>query len=250
MTTTPTSSHTVPSRAQRRMSVWMLRTIGWTLVGAGAVVLLYVAYALWFTGFETERAQQALQQEWRREMSAPAPGADAPQGGGEVDAGSSTAGPPQAASTGDPVELEDGVEAVAMMEFVRPGDGPTPVRDEPLFVVDGVSYEDLTKGPGHYPGTELPGRAGNFAVAGHRTTYDAPFYDLNELRRGDEIHVTDRTGAEHVYEFVERRIVEPTAGWVLRDDPLETGEPTLTLTTCHPRFSAAQRMIVFAELAG
>jgi sortase A len=134
------------------------------------------------------------------------------------------------------------------MEFVRPGSAATPVRSDPLFVVDGVGYNDLTRGPGRYPDTALPGKDGNFAIAGHRTTYDAPFYDLDELRQGDEIHITDRSGTKHVYAFAERRIVEPTAAWVLADEPLDGATATLTLTTCHPRFSAAQRMVVFAEL--
>lgn len=223
----------------------VLRVVGWTLIAAGVVALLYVAYALWFTGFETERAQQALRQDWQQEVGVVEPSEPA-----DSDAGSANPGaPPSDHGRGQP-QLAGQRDAVAMLEFVRPGSEQPPVREGPLFVVSDVGYEDLTRGPGHYPGTELPGEGGNFAVAGHRTTYDAPFYSLNELRTGDEIHVTDRSGTRYVYEFAERRIVQPSARWVLGDDPLDTPRPTLTLTTCHPRFSAAQRMVVFAELAG
>lgn len=139
-------------------------------------------------------------------------------------------------------------EAVALVRFVRPGSDTVPVHAEPLVVIGGVGIEELKRGPGHYPGTAPPGEDGNFAVAGHRTTYGAPFLHLDELQAGDEIHVTDRDGTVWVYRYVEERIVYPGDVSVIGHDPLGTGEPTLTLTTCHPRFSARQRLIVFAEL--
>lgn len=228
-----------PSSTRRRWSIRALRAIGWTLIVAGVVVLLYVVYALWFTGFETERAQQHLQQQWTGEP-VDAGGAGAPQeeDGDEPGDGESTPEADEAAMSGD---------AVAKLEFKRPGSDQQPVTGEPLFVVEGVSRDDLTRGPGQYPDSAPPGGDGNFAVAGHRTTYGSPFFSLDELREGDEIHVTDPSGQRHVYEFAAREIVSPGAGWVLGDDPLETDRPTLTLTTCHPRFSAAQRMVVFGE---
>lgn len=228
-----------PSSPTRPWPMRALRAIGWTLIIAGVVVLLYVVYALWFTGFETERAQQRLQQQWsqeavnEREVREP-PGAD----GDEPDKGEPEREAHEAAITG---------EAIAKLEFERPGSDERPVTDEPLFVVDGVSRDDLARGPGQYPDSASPGEDGNFAVAGHRTTYGAPFFSLEELREGDEIHITDRSGERHVYEFAAREIVSPRAGWVLTEDPLEIDRATLTLTTCHPRFSAARRMVVFGQ---
>lgn len=218
----------------------MLRWFGWTLIAAGGVVLLYVVYALWLTGIETSRAQDDLARQWDRRVEASAaPDTDAAGAPDREEREEAGEAPP---APGDP--------AVAKLEFVRPGSDARPVSGDPLFVVDGVGYEQLRRGPGHYPGTAAPGGQGNFAVAGHRTTYGAPFYSLDELQADDEVHVTDGSGQRHVYRVVDREIVSPTAGWVLRDDPLATGRPTLTLTTCHPRFSASQRMVVFAEMEG
>lgn len=222
-----------------------LRAIGWTLIVAGVVVLLYVVYALWFTGFETDRAQDDLHQRWEQQL-ADADGANDPPDTAEGE-GNPTGG----ADQGDDAAQDDEAvpaEAVAKLEFNRPDSDDRPVSDEPFFVVDGVNRQALTRGPGHYPDTAAPGEDGNFAVAGHRTTYGSPFFSLQELSQGDEIVVTDRSGQEHVYEFAGREIVSPGARWVLGDDPLDSERPTVTLTTCHPRFSAAQRMVVFGEL--
>lgn len=212
------------------------RTAGWTLIATGVLVLLYVVYLLFFTGLTTSQAQRDLLEQWELDH-------------GPVEATALPAEPrpddPDGAPATEPVDPGD---AYAVLWFERPGSDERPVHDEPLFVVEGVRLDDLRRGPGHYPETAAPGEPGNFAVAGHRTTYGQPFYDLDALEPGDEIHVVDRQRREHVYEVVEQRIVAPGDVWVVGDDPLGTGRPTLTLTTCHPRFSAAQRLIVFAEL--
>lgn len=218
--------------------------LGWALIGAGVVVLLYVVYALWFTGFETERAQQQLHERWEREVAeADGAGSEPPDPAGANEA-EERADDRDAAPDGKGIPSE----AVAKLEFQRPGSDQRPVADEPLFVVEGVNRQALTRGPGHYPDTVGPGEDGNFAVAGHRTTYGAPFFSLEELGQGDKILVTDRSGQQHVYEFAARKIVSPGARWVLAEHPLDRGQATVTLTTCHPRFSAAQRMVVFGEL--
>ena len=111
------------------------------------------------------------------------------------------------------------------------------------IVVEGVGVEDLKKAPGHYPGTPMPGEPGNAAIAGHRTTYGAPFYDLSDLAAGDEIMVTTRVG-EFRYEVDTLQVVSPEAVEVLNP----TEDNRLTLTTCNPRYSAAERLIVSAKL--
>ncbi len=110
-------------------------------------------------------------------------------------------------------------------------------------IVEGVGEAQLQQGPGHYPGTPLPGEAGNAAIAGHRTTYAAPFYDLNELHPGDLIYAQTAQGT-FTYSVTQSFTVVPTNVSVLDS----TAQPTLTLTTCNPRYSAAQRLVVKADL--
>ncbi|MBL6620292.1 MAG: class E sortase [Ilumatobacteraceae bacterium] len=120
-----------------------------------------------------------------------------------------------------------------------------PAIDVDLVVVGGVGTEELKMGPGHYPGTALPGGLGNAAFAGHRTTYGAPFLDVDRLQAGDVIEFA-RGGDIWVYEVTGTQIVSPTDAHVLlTEDPLES---VLTLTSCHPKRSTAQRIIVSAAL--
>ena len=213
------------------MGARVVRGLGWTLVVSGAVVLLYVVYLLWFTGFETQRAQRDLEQSWTLTV----PGAAVDTDGGEV----------VDPAPEEEEELELGA-AFAAMWFER--DGERIVNDDVLYVVNGSTLELLKSGPGHYPLSDRPGGEGNLAIAGHRTTYGAPFWSVNELTEGDTIHVVDRQGREWTYAYREQRIVAPGDVWVVGQDPLGDGAPTITLTTCHPRGSAAQRLIVFGEL--
>lgn len=110
-------------------------------------------------------------------------------------------------------------------------------------VVEGTDGGSLRKGPGHYPETPLPGIRGTVAIAGHRTTYGAPFRDLDKLEPGDEISVEMPYG-RFVYGVERTRIVEPTALWVTR----RVSYNRLVLTACHPKYSAAQRIVIFARL--
>jgi len=210
-----------------------LRVVGWLCVSAGSLVALYLIYSLLFTNLLTQRSQDNLSERWELEV-------------GSTDglAGEGPAGPGGAT----PPPVEPG-EAVAVLQFARPGSQEPFVSDSPLFVVEGVGVEDLKRGPGRYPTTDPPGIPGNFAVAGHRTTYLAPFYNLDELVNGDEVWVTDRSGKRFTYQVVEQRVVAPDEDTILGPDPRGTGRPTVTLTTCNPRFSNAQRLVVFAELA-
>lgn len=235
----PTSAP--PASVRRSRGALVLRVIGWTLIAAGAVVLLYVVYALWFTGLETERAQSDMLAAWEAEVGpldaeSPAPPQEEGADEGEDEAPESPA-----------IDLDG---AIAVLAFERPGADEPPVLDEPVAVVPGVGVGDLQRGPGHYPGTAEPGGDGNFAVAGHRVTYSSPFHYLDELEEGDLLHVWDRDGARHTYEIHGTEIVSPHETWVLDADPLEIGAPTVTLTTCHPRYSDRERLIAFGELVG
>jgi sortase A len=110
------------------------------------------------------------------------------------------------------------------------------------YVVEGTDTGNLRKGPGHYPETPLPGEPGTVAVAGHRTTYGAPFRDLDKVRRGDEI-IFDTPFGRFIYRIEEQRIVDDSDLSVL--EPV--GYKRLMLSACHPLYSAAERIIVFAK---
>ncbi|HVF75430.1 MAG TPA: class E sortase [Acidimicrobiales bacterium] len=196
----------------------MMRGTGRALISAGVLILLFVAYQLWGTGVAEARSQRALKGDF---VDVPVP----PTTPG-------TTAPPVAA----PPPVPDG-EAVAVIRIPKIG--------VEKAVVEGVALGDLKKGPGHYRDTPMPGQPGNAAIAGHRTTYGAPFYRLDELEPGDRITVATRQGTFD-YEVRETKIVRPSEVSVL--DP--TPDNRLTLTTCHPRFSARQRLIVVAALLG
>jgi len=112
------------------------------------------------------------------------------------------------------------------------------------YVVQGTAESDLAEGPGHYVATPLPGQYGNVAIAGHRTTYGAPFWALNELTRGDRIFLTDPAGHTWIYRVTGHLVVAPEQLSVI--GPLKGYY--LTLTTCNPRFWATGRLVVRAEL--
>ncbi len=225
--------------------------IGRTLISAGVIVLLFVVYQLWGTGIYEARAQNRLEDEFAATLqSAEALNETKTASVLEVDATTTTEGPelvveePVTTTTAEPPSEfgpppEEAAVGAALATMRIPKIGLDKV------IVSGVDVESLKAGPGHYRGTPLPGQAGNAAIAGHRTTYGAPFYSVNELEPGDSIFVTTVQGD---FEYIVRslEIVDPSAVYVL--DPTEDNR--LTLTTCNPRYSARQRLIVVAELVG
>jgi sortase A len=230
----------------------LLRGSGQTLITLGVVLLLFCVYELSFTNLITARAQEALHEDLRRswaEPAAPAP-APAPSPGStaasaELPAPTVGAGPAAAVPAAPPaIELGSGL---AVLRIPRLGAW----NDDAPVVVEGVTTAQLERGPGHIPGTALPGEIGNVVLSGHRTTYGAPFARLDELRPGDAV-VVETKDTWFTYSVTGARIVAPTAVEVTWPVPGERGAaPTkalLTMTTCHPRYSARQRLIVSAEL--
>jgi sortase A len=118
-----------------------------------------------------------------------------------------------------------------------------PAIDVKDYVVEGTDTANLRKGPGHYPETPLPGERGTAAIAGHRTTYGAPFRDIDKLKRGEVIRI-DLPYGRYVYRVERTKIVDDSDFSVLR----KVRHDRLVLSACHPLYSAAQRVIVFARV--
>jgi sortase A len=200
------------------------------MLGLGVLTLLFVAYQLWGTGIYTKLHQDQLRHEFNRELALARHRAKRSA---------------SVVSTPTTTPPFDGV-AQPVPGDVPPNGAPIGTIDIPSIgadyvVVEGVDAADLALGPGHYPGTPLPGQPGNAAIAGHRTTYLAPFFNLDQLKAGDPIYVTTTQGR---FEYVvhDSEVVSPSDTSVLD----QTSIPELTLTTCNPRYSAAQRLVVQA----
>ncbi|MBE7188515.1 MAG: class E sortase [Jatrophihabitans endophyticus] len=221
----------------------LLRGLGQLLLTAGVVVLLLLVYEVYVTNIFAARKQHEVAErtehswETRTGGRLPLPGAADPT-----------------------IPLGQGI---ANLYIPRLG------RDFHFFVVQGSSVpteSQLDEGPAHYAGTALPGRVGNFAVAGHRVGKGEPFLNLDKLQPGDPIVVETKTdwyvyrvkGRLHGLEkpdsdgIAGREIVEPSDGAVVAPVPDHPGrrptEALMTLTTCTPKFTAAQRMVVHASL--
>jgi sortase A len=224
---------------------WAVGLFGRVLVATGVLLFGFVGYQLWGTGIETARAQNRLEDEFAELLAAtpgPASTTAAPTTTiATTDPPSSDADTTSPPTTPAPVvqdlpQFEEG-DVVARLEI--------PSIDVDKYVVAGVDPEDLHQGPGHYPDTPLPGQFGNAAIAGHRTTWGQPFFRIDEVEPGDEIVVTTPAG-RFTYRVTGTAIVGPSDYFVVAtDDPTIA---TLTLTSCHPRWSAKQRIVVTARL--
>jgi sortase A len=216
----------------------VLGAVGRVLVTLGTLLLLFVAYQLWGTGIYQARAQDDLKHQFqdtleRSGTSPTRPGLPP----------TTTPGLPTTSTTLPSVTVPDHGKVLARIVIPKIG------VDQ--YVVEGVDVEDLRLGPGHYPGTQLPGHEGNTAIAGHRTTYGAPFGNLDQLQAGDQVVLTTVQGV-FKYVVTEQRVVNPNDVSVLdpTPDPARTGHDlaTITLTTCNPKYSAAERLVVQARL--
>ncbi len=199
------------------------RPMRW-LRNAGVILLVAFTYQLWGTGLAEAHSQDRLTRAFREQVR-------------QLDTGAATATPAAAATAPQPEPPPQG-EVVAMLRV--------PAIGLDKAVVEGTNADVLRRGPGHYAGTAMPGMPGNFAVAGHRTTYGAPFARLDELAPGDEVLVTTVAGAFRYVVSEPPRVVAPEAAKVLADQ----GDTRLTLTTCNPEWSAAERLVVVATLVG
>ena len=215
------------------MSLVRLATgvLGELMITAGVLILLFVGWQLWWTDVSANAAQAGTVRVLEHDFDAPL-----------------VAGRPVTPITAEPrahlTEVPLG-RAFAIVRVPRWG------KDYARPVLEGTDHDVLTKGVGHYQGTAMPGAVGNFAVAGHRTTYGRPFHDIGTLRTGDVIIVETRS-SYLVYSVQRHVTVTPDHVEVVAPVPQHVGQqPTqkwMTLTACHPEFSASHRYVVFAKM--
>jgi sortase A len=203
---------------RRRTQGRVLQVVGGLFLLVALALAAYQAWELWGTGLTTKRIQAELR-----------PGFEA-----RVDTKEPSSAPPAETFVKVPGH------AVAILVIPR--------MDLDMVVVEGTDTESLKKGPGHYSSTAYPWEDhGRVGIAGHRTTYLAPFWSLDELRPGDRITLKTEYG---IYNYsVTRSVITDPSGTLPSGESVlaPTREPTLVLTTCNPRFSASQRLVVFAD---
>ena len=239
------------SSAREGLLVRVIRFVGWTSVWLGLFLLGFVVHQLFVTTYFAQQNNAALEveaEEYFAEVEITEVAYVAPNTPGVVDSGNGSTGP----GTPDPGDVTVASRSL-LVESAPPEHEPFAIIRIPSIerlregwaVVEGVTRSDLKNGAGHMPSTPIPGQPGNSVISGHRTTYGAPFHEFDELVPGDTIEVETGLGV-HIYEVRETIIVRPTEIWVTE----QREGAWLTLTTCHPKFSARQRLIVFAELVG
>jgi len=264
-TTTPAGPDEKPRHEGSRKLGWFnrtLHTVGETLITIGCVLLLFVVYEVWVSNWFSHRRQHQLHEAFVK-------GADPLNGQDRL-------GLP----SGKQVIIPLG-QGIANLYIPRFG------KDYAQTVIEGVGDDQLAQGPGHYPGSAIPGQVGNFAMAGHRVGKGEPFLNLDKLRPGDAVVVQTKTNW-YIYRVLGdvklaedatkvsnksqrgdeieralatldkqgvpgREIVAPTAVQVIApvpDHPGSTPEDEyLTMTTCHPKYTADSRMILHAKIA-
>jgi len=226
------------SRGERVRAV--VRGVGEVLITAGLVLLLFVAWQLWWTDVEANRAQAAITDDlhelWGDEARKPRPAPTAEP----------AEPPPPPPDYGPPPEVPDPESGSAFGIVHVPRFG---ADFQPRPIVEGTDLALLEDGVGHYEKTALPGQVGNVALAGHRVTYGRPFNLIAELVPGDAV-VLETADAWFTYRMRSSTIVTPERVDVVAPVPEQPGavptERLLTLTACHPMYSARERFIVYS----
>lgn len=225
-----------------------IRGVAQLFITLGLVLLLFCVYEVWFTGVLNHRTQDRLKTELDRRWEA---GDDPVIAAQQAKPGSKVRSIP----------LGDGFALIYVPDFGT---------DYVFTVVEGTGTAELDEGPGHYVDSVLPGQVGNFALAGHRVGKGSPFLNLDKLKAGSAIVIRTKT-----YWYTYRvlgdarsknpralgplgipglQVVSPSEVGVIAPVPNRAGikatQRLLTLTTCHPKFSARQRLVIHAQLEG
>ena len=211
----PVSTETRPqrsaSRRRRRRVALALRALAILFVAGGLAIGGDIAWELWGTGFTTQRLQAEMRPNFEKKLGTRVP----------------------SDPTANAVRVPGNAVAILKIPGIHLN----------MVVVEGTDTESLKKGPGHYADTAYPWQDhGRVGIAGHSTTYLHPFYDLNEMREGDLIILETEFGTFR-YVVTSVFVITPDNSSVLD----QTKNPTLVLTTCNPRYSAAERLIVIAS---
>ncbi len=203
------------------------RLVGWAgelLITLGVLLLLFTAWQLWWTDVVANRASAQLVEQLRDDFA---------KRGAQED---------PSTPDHDPARELPG-DAFALMTVPRFGE------DWVQPVLQGTDLDVLSRGVGHYVGTAMPGSVGNFSVAAHRTTWGAPFHDIDTLRDGDLIRV-ETLDTEYTYRVTAHEVVLPGDVAVVASVPDDPGatpvDRLMTLTSCHPKYSATERYVVHA----
>lgn len=209
-----------PAR-DRRSIAFIARGFAELLLTAGVILLLFVAWQLWWTNLAADHEQtsvvSATTRQWSHQETAELPVDDPPVEG----------------------------EVWGILYVPRFG------QDYAKPIAEGIDMDVLNSvGIGHYPGTQQPGHIGNIGLAGHRQTHGQVFWAMDQLREGDKAYIQTKKGI-YTYAYRSTHIVYPSQSQVLLPVPGDSGaDPTqklLTLTTCHPPFTTDMRMIVHLE---
>jgi sortase A len=197
-----------------------LRTTGNIFIFLGLSIMFFVLYELVGTSIVTKARQHDLQADFSAELAQP-----------------QSLNP---AFTGKlAVARQSSVAALARMII--------PKINVNVIVVEGVTLDRLAYGPGHYPQTKKFGVKGVAGVAGHRTGWSAPFFNLDRLGPGDQV-IVETVKATYTYRVVDTEVVTPDHSEVLNGNPRSHDDTQLVLTTCTPKFTARDRLIVFTDL--
>lgn len=224
------------ARRRRLRAADAIGVLGELLVTLGVLLGLFVVWQLWWTDIPARHEQQAIV----AALDWPSPPAGPTDGSTD---GSTGAAAPVGRTDPAPV-LPEPAHATTFATLTVPRWG-----DEAMPVSEGTSKHDVLDrlGVGHYEGTAMPGAVGNFAVAGHRTTYGKPFHRIEELRAGDPV-VVRTADTWYVYRVTSAEVVAPSDVDVIAAVPGDpAADPTqaqMTMTTCHPMYSARERYVV------
>jgi sortase A len=214
---------------------YRVQVVGWTLIWSGLLVFGYLGWLLFGTDVVNSGIQSAASEELIGRLAEETPTPDSIDSDSYLGETDRPPGVPDTVafySEGPPPEGE----SFAFMSIPAIG-------LEDVVVYEGTDTATLKNGPGHMVSTPMPGQPGNAVVSGHRTTYGRPFFDVDQLEAGDEI-IVDTSIGTHIYRVSQLLVVAPTDVWVTDSRP----GGWLTLTTCNPKFSARERLIVFATM--